>query len=114
MQPMALPLRFTVHYTVSINCKRSHNALRYYLRTTKFIASLIHHTFGPLVTMQQCILALKLQWQPWRWQHGPSVQKLQKVLEYEYKAPVSLFSTGREALLAVLQTLQLQPERSID
>ena len=68
----------------------------------------IHHTFGPLVTKDQWKLAFKLQFQPWRWREGPETEQFRSHLSHSFGMSVSLFSTGREAILATLRALELK------
>lgn len=68
----------------------------------------IHHTFGPLVTSEQWKLAFRLQFQPHRWMKGPETEQLRSELSTGFGMSVSLFASGREALLAVLRALDLQ------
>ncbi len=68
----------------------------------------IHHTFGPLVTEEQWKLAFRLQCEPWRWQEGPECETLRSELSRSFGASVSLFGSGRDALLASLRALELK------
>jgi dTDP-4-amino-4,6-dideoxygalactose transaminase len=68
----------------------------------------IHHTFGPLVTREQWQEAFQIQFQPWQWQEGPQRELLRKELERRFGREAFLFATGREALLAALQALELR------
>lgn len=68
----------------------------------------IHHTFGPLVTDAQWKLALNFQFRPKRWVHGPETEELRSSLSHHFGMSVSLFSSGREALLAGLKALNLK------
>ena len=71
------------------------------------VAFPIHHTFGPLVTREQWKLAFQLQFEPWRWHKGPEIEEFRSELSHNFGASVSLFATGRDALLAVLRSLDL-------
>jgi len=67
----------------------------------------IHHTFGPLVTDAQWKLALRYQFLPRRWVRGPETEELRSALSHHFGMSVSLFASGREALLAGLRALDL-------
>ncbi|MDD3896681.1 MAG: DegT/DnrJ/EryC1/StrS family aminotransferase [Candidatus Peribacteraceae bacterium] len=68
----------------------------------------IHHTFGPLATRAQLLQAFLLQFQPWKWHDGKELQELKEELARLFPAgQVSLFDTGRGALLALLRALEL-------
>lgn len=66
----------------------------------------IHHTFGPHVNTQYLLRTLALLMQPWKWKHGEETETLRTALEKKFSASVSLFSSGREALLALLRSMQ--------
>lgn len=68
----------------------------------------IHHTFGPLVTDAQWKLALRYQFRPKRWIRGPESEELRSALSHHFGMSVSLFASGREALLAGLRALSLK------
>jgi dTDP-4-amino-4,6-dideoxygalactose transaminase len=65
----------------------------------------IHHIFAPLADGAFCRKSAALLFQPWRWKHGPQQEQFRAALRKHCDADVFLFSTGREALLAVLQAL---------
>jgi len=68
----------------------------------------IHHTFGPLAVRSQFIKASLLQWMPWKWREGKEVEELRTTLEKKFHRKVTLFDSGRSALLALLESLNLQ------
>ena len=68
----------------------------------------IHHTFGPLATHAQLMKAFILQWMPWKWREGKEVEELRMLLEKKFQRKAALFDSGRGALLALLQSLELQ------
>lgn len=67
----------------------------------------IHHTFAPLGDRRQCLRAFGLLWRPWRWRNGRAAGELRAELERRFQGDAFLFSSGREALLAVLRSLAL-------
>lgn len=68
----------------------------------------IHHTFAPLANVRQVLLTLLLYLTPWRWRGGRAIERLRSGLEDRLGQHCVLFSSGREALLAVLQGLELR------
>ena len=68
----------------------------------------MHHTFGPHATAKTCLQAKLLIAQPWKWKKGGAIAKLRSALQREYGGEAALFSSGREALLAILQSMKLQ------
>lgn len=73
----------------------------------------IHHTFAPLGDSTQCGLAFKRTWMPWRYRSHRDVQALEKALGDKFKAEAVTFASGREALLALLHALHLQPDEAV-
>ncbi|PIP64922.1 hypothetical protein COU77_00165 [Candidatus Peregrinibacteria bacterium CG10_big_fil_rev_8_21_14_0_10_49_16] len=69
----------------------------------------IHHTFAPHVDTTYVLHTMRLLLQPWKWHKGKEQQQLQDALKTHFKANVSLFASGREALLAILQSLEMRP-----
>lgn len=67
----------------------------------------IHHTFGPHVDTRFLRRTLALSYAPWRYQKGPERDLLRADLKARYTMDAALFSTGREALLALLRTFKL-------
>lgn len=67
----------------------------------------IHHTFAPLADRRFCLRALRLLLQPWLWKNGLAVQELRDALRSMFNADVSLFSSGRDGLLALLQAMNI-------
>ncbi|MBI1934621.1 DegT/DnrJ/EryC1/StrS family aminotransferase, partial [Candidatus Peregrinibacteria bacterium] len=45
--------------------------------------------------------------QPWKWQKGEEAEKLRLALAEHFQADVTLFASGREALLALLQSMNV-------
>lgn len=50
---------------------------------------------------------------PWRYKEGKSKMRLKRALAQRFKADAFLFASGREALLAFLRTLDLQPSDEV-
>jgi len=73
----------------------------------------IHHTFGPLADNRQVKLSLKLAFQPWRWKEGPEKKQLSDELGQAFNGAAHLFGSGREALLAILKSLQFQKDEEV-
>jgi perosamine synthetase len=73
------------------------------------MAQPIHNSFAPLATRSQIALALGLQCTPWVYTHGRAVQQLRNALEHHFAKQCALFSSGRQALLASLQAINIQP-----
>ena len=73
----------------------------------------IHHTFGPMADSEQCSRALRMLFIPWRWKNGRSTEHFREELSARLGGEVFLFGAGREALCALLQTLQLKPGEEI-
>ncbi|HLC76508.1 MAG TPA: aminotransferase class I/II-fold pyridoxal phosphate-dependent enzyme [Candidatus Peribacterales bacterium] len=69
----------------------------------------IHHTFGPLVTREQFWLAFWLQFKPQKWVRGKEIEELRSKLSHHFGMSASLFASGREALLAALQSIAIKP-----
>lgn len=67
----------------------------------------IHHTFAPHVDAAYALHALRLLFQPWKWQRGGETEVLRKTLAQHFHAEVTLFASGREAIFALLQSLQI-------
>lgn len=72
-----------------------------------------HHTFAPLADGQQIRTALTLAFQPWRWRNGKESTELQQALKTQFGGETILFGSGRESLLAILQSLHLQKEEEV-
>ncbi|MDB4978638.1 MAG: degt/dnrj/eryc1/strs aminotransferase [Candidatus Peribacteria bacterium] len=73
----------------------------------------IHHTFGPLADDQQVRRALGITYTPWKYVHGNSLAQLKSDMQASYKSYISLFASGREALLALLLALDLESDDEI-
>ncbi len=67
----------------------------------------IHHTFAPHVDATYVWNTLKLLAKPWKWQKGKEAQELRTTLAQHFHAEVTLFASGREALLALFQSLNI-------
>lgn len=68
----------------------------------------IHHTFAPLADAAQCLRALALLVQPWRYARGPCASELERELHARFGGEAFTFASGREALLALLHALKLR------
>jgi len=66
----------------------------------------IHHTFAPHVNARYVQRTLLLLLQPWKWKEGQERETLRKEIAERYGADVFLFSSGREALVALLRSLK--------
>jgi len=69
----------------------------------------IHHTFAPHVTLRYCMQTLGILLRPWTWYRGNAVASLRSAIAKDLDGEVALFSSGRDALLALLRALQLTP-----
>ncbi|MBI3619064.1 aminotransferase class I/II-fold pyridoxal phosphate-dependent enzyme [Candidatus Peregrinibacteria bacterium] len=69
----------------------------------------IHHTFAPLADARLRRCARALSYLPWRYKRGPYSEKLRRALEEKFGGRAFLFSTGREALFAFLQSIPSKP-----
>ena len=78
-----------------------------------FFSSPIHHTFAPLGNWKQCLQALALILQPWKYKRGSSIPDLERSLSQQFEAEAFAFGSGREALLALLQALKLRPGEEV-
>ena len=67
----------------------------------------IHHTFAPHVDAAYAWAALRLLFKPWKWQKGKETDELRAALTRHFQADSILFASGREALLALLQTMNV-------
>lgn len=72
------------------------------------IFSPIHHTFAPHVDWQYVCRTFRVLLAPWKWQNGSAQQELKMAVSERFGADVFLFSSGREALLAILRALPIQ------
>jgi dTDP-4-amino-4,6-dideoxygalactose transaminase len=73
----------------------------------------IHHTFAPLGDRAQRMDAVRFSYAVHRYKRGKSTAELKKALQERYGNRAYLFASGREALLALLQSLKLQPEEEV-
>jgi len=73
----------------------------------------IHHVFAPLADREQVWLAFKILWQPWTWKRGPAHDALERELAKRFGGEAVLFGSGREALLAILQSLKLKKDEEV-
>ncbi len=71
--------------------------------------SAIHHTFGPHVDDAYLRKVLRMSYAPWRYREGKSRLLLASALGSAFGADAIPFASGREALLALLQALRVQP-----
>ena len=67
----------------------------------------IHHTFGPHVDGAYLRRTLALSYMPWAYRRGHERELLRRDLATRYAYDVSLFASGREALLALLRAFDL-------
>ena len=67
----------------------------------------IHHTFGPHVDGAYVRRTLALSYMPWAYRRGHERDALRRDLATRTGYDVSLFASGREALLALLRALDL-------
>jgi len=67
----------------------------------------IHHTFAPHVDLRfwwkRSLLALS----PWHWKRGKALNRMKEEMTRRFDAPCVLFSSGREALCALLRSMKL-------
>jgi len=68
----------------------------------------IHHTFAPHVDTRYVLRTLAIILVPWKWRSGNSQKILTQELERRLSADTYLFSSGREALCALLRALELE------
>ncbi|MCK5017750.1 MAG: aminotransferase class I/II-fold pyridoxal phosphate-dependent enzyme, partial [Candidatus Peribacteraceae bacterium] len=73
----------------------------------------IHHTFGPHATFPYCIKAKLLILSPWKWKNGKDTEKIRTNLSYSMNGKCALFYSGREALFAILKSLNLSDNDEI-
>lgn len=67
----------------------------------------IHHTFAPHTDTAYLREIVLLLLQPWVWRRGHATEKLKSALSKKLRGDVFLFSSGREALLALLKALNI-------
>ena len=67
----------------------------------------IHHTFGPHVSFRYWLKAESLVFQPWKWKKGPATEELRKTFSSAFNGDTYFFGSGREAMLALLRSLNL-------
>ena len=68
---------------------------------------LIHHTFAPHVDRSYAWETLKIFCTPWNWRRGAKTHALEEVLSNLLDGEAFTFGSGREALLAVLRSMNL-------
>lgn len=73
----------------------------------------IHHTFGPHVTWAYYFRTAGLMLQPWKWRTGKSTELLRSAITKEFGGDAYLFSSGREALLALLRSLPFEQSAEV-
>jgi len=69
----------------------------------------IHHTFAPHVDSCFVLRTMALLLQPWKWKNGSEREALRAALAQHFHAECALFASGREGLLALLQSIGGQP-----
>ncbi len=67
----------------------------------------LHHTFAPLADRRFYLQALGLLLRSWLWKRGDAATDLRGALREKFSADVSLFSSGREGLLALFQSMNI-------
>ena len=67
----------------------------------------IHHTFGPHVDGAYLRRTLALSYMPWAYREGAERDLFRKELAERYAMDATLYASGREALLALLQAFDL-------
>lgn len=68
----------------------------------------IHHTFGPHVTFGYWAQSVRVLLQPWKWKNGKAREQLRTTLQEHFEGNTFLFGSGRESLLALFRSLQLE------
>jgi len=77
------------------------------------VPSPIHHTFGPHVDRRYLWNTIALSYIPWRYVRGKSCHQLKQELKKLLPGEPALFASGREALLALLRSLDLRPGNEV-
>lgn len=72
-----------------------------------------HHTFAPLADRAQQCLALHRTLMPWLYRNEDDVRKLETALGERFGGEAITFTSGREALLALLKALKFQPDEEV-
>jgi len=73
----------------------------------------IHQTFAPHVDWKYALRSVIALLHPWCWKRGGSTRKLKRSLSKHFDADAFLFSSGREALLALLRAMDLKSSEQI-
>jgi dTDP-4-amino-4,6-dideoxygalactose transaminase len=73
----------------------------------------IHHTFAPLGDKKQRMRAVKFSYAVWKYKRGKSTKILEQELGRALGGTAFLFASGREALLALLQSLTFNPDDEV-
>lgn len=68
----------------------------------------VHHIFAPHVDLRYALRAVLLFLQPWTYRHGASRKQLEAALSKQFSGDAVLFASGREALLALFQAMELR------
>ncbi len=68
----------------------------------------IHHTFGPHVSRRYALRADILLFTPWKWKRKKETEGLRSDIQKNFGGSAHLFASGREALLALLRSLQFE------
>lgn len=75
---------------------------------------LISISLSPNTERDDIYLALKLIFQPWRWKKGNRISKLEEDFKKHFKVKYTIsFNSGRSALLAILESLQLKRGKEV-
>lgn len=75
--------------------------------------SIIHHTFGPHIDRAFLAKTCLLSFAPWYYKRGDATRTLQHALKDHFSLHATLFASGRESLLALLQALTLPPDSDV-
>ena len=73
----------------------------------------IHHTFGPHVDWRYLWKATALSYAPWRYVAGTACNELKQELKKVLPGEPALFTSGRQALFAVLRALDVRPGHEV-
>src|SRR3954470_3594270 len=73
----------------------------------------IHHTFAPLADREQRMRAVRMSYALPRLKRGRSQEKLAREIGTALGGTTFLFGSGREGLLAILQSLKLTPGEEV-
>jgi dTDP-4-amino-4,6-dideoxygalactose transaminase len=73
----------------------------------------IHHIFAPMADKAQVTAAWSLVMKPWRYRDEAPVRQLEQELGKTFGGEAFAFGSGREALLAILQSITLQKDEEV-